>query len=555
MTLYSVYCAMLLLTISALLLANAAAYDPTADPAAIVQLGSLRVTVLTSQLLRFELASAANESVFDDRATLAVVNRRLPVPRFSVTQLNTSTVQLKTDDVTVVYTDAGPAAGVCAAGHESTDGVAPKRTQKYSKGANVTTAAECCDLCTGDPSCLFYIFDEVDKLNNCYPLTSTGGERQRSGRFLGSVAAALPPDASLTVTYAQGTWSPASVDPHNLNGTYLSLDCGSTPMACIEHYRDVMQPGLVSTSGYAILDDTATARFVPAPGEPGGVPTWWTAVNRSVGSADDALDLYFMTFGGNLDFRRAMLEWMSVLGRPPLPPRASFGVWWSRYWPYTQSSIVSEVLAGYANYSIPLSNLVFDTDWHKQPPAPCSSWGNMDVNTADFPSLSTFEQAFHADGAGVIGHPLMLSFNLHPDAGIDHCDSRYAEFATAIGVNASSNVSIACDLGNATYWNALATLYLDADPLSGVDAWWTDFISGCGSPNPLLWSNRLFYDHGKYSRGKRGQAFSRFGGIGNHRYPIGFSGDTFQHEAVLGWQVKTTQTAANVLFGCELRLM
>ena len=32
------------------------------------------------------------------------------------------------------------------------------------------------------------------------------------------------------------------------------------------------------------------------------------------------------------------------------------------YWPYTQSSIVSEVLEGYRNYSIPLNNLVFDME-------------------------------------------------------------------------------------------------------------------------------------------------------------------------------------------------
>ena len=36
---------------------------------------------------------------------------------------------------------------------------------------------------------------------------------------------------------------------------------------------------------------------------------------------------------------------------------------------------------------------------------------------------------------------------------------------------------------------------------------------------------------------------------GNHRYPHGFSGDTFQHEVALYWEVKTTQTAANVLWG------
>ena len=53
----------------------------------------------------------------------------------------------------------------------------------------------------------------------------------------------------------------------------------------------------------------------------------------------------------------------------------------------------------------------------------------------------------------------------------------------------------------------------------------------------------------KNARSRRGQAFSRYGGTGNHRAPHGFSGDTFQHEVALYWQVKTTQTAANVMWG------
>jgi hypothetical protein len=57
------------------------------------------------------------------------------------------------------------------------------------------------------------------------------------------------------------------------------------------------------------------------------------------------------------------------------------------------------------------------------------------------------------------------------------------------------------------------------------------------------------HQHQQYGRHTRGQAFSRYGGLGNHRYPHGFSGDTFQHEVSLYWQVKTTQTAANVLWG------
>jgi len=42
---------------------------------------------------------------------------------------------------------------------------------------------------------------------------------------------------------------------------------------------------------------------------------------------------------------------------------------------------------------------------------------------------------------------------------------------------------------------------------------------------------------------------SRYGGVGSHRYPIGFSGDTFQAFLTLDYEVQMTPMAANVLFG------
>jgi alpha-glucosidase (family GH31 glycosyl hydrolase) len=42
--------------------------------------------------------------------------------------------------------------------------------------------------------------------------------------------------------------------------------------------------------------------------------------------------------------------------------------------------------------------------------------------------------------------------------------------------------------------------------------------------------------------------FSRWGGLGSHRYPIGFSGDTYMEWSTLQFQPLFTATAANVLF-------
>lgn len=61
----------------------------------------------------------------------------------------------------------------------------------------------------------------------------------------------------------------------------------------------------------------------------------------------------------------------------------------------------------------------------------------------------------------------------------------------------------------------------------GVDLWWMDWQQGPFSEkpgfDPLMILNHYHYlDSGR--KGNRRFAFSRYGGPGSHRYPIGFSG-------------------------------
>ena len=55
-------------------------YNPVADPQAMVREGNARFTILTPEMIRIQYS---NKGQFEDRATFAVVNRRLPVPSFS----------------------------------------------------------------------------------------------------------------------------------------------------------------------------------------------------------------------------------------------------------------------------------------------------------------------------------------------------------------------------------------------------------------------------------------------------------------------------------------
>jgi hypothetical protein len=57
-------------------------YQPKADPRAVVTSGQARFTVLTPQLIRLEWSA---DGQFEDRPSLVVLNRRLPVPVFTKT--------------------------------------------------------------------------------------------------------------------------------------------------------------------------------------------------------------------------------------------------------------------------------------------------------------------------------------------------------------------------------------------------------------------------------------------------------------------------------------
>ena len=83
----------------------------------------------------------------------------------------------------------------------------------------------------------------------------------------------------------------------------------------------------------------------------------------------------------------------------------------------------------------------------------------------------------------------------------------------------------------------------------GVDFWWLDWQQ---EPNtrtpgvsPTWWLNYVhFTDQAR--EGKRPLLFHRWGGLGNHRYEIGFSGDTISVWDSLAFQPWFTATAANV---------
>ena len=120
--------------------------------------------------------------------------------------------------------------------------------------------------------------------------------------------------------------------------------------------------------------------------------------------------------------------------------------------------------------------------------------------------------------------------NLHPADGIHPHEEQYPEMARRMGVDPESKKPVEFDIANPEFANAYFDVLHHPQEEQGVDFWWMDWQQGSRSKvqglDPLWWLNHLhFYDLGRGGK-KRSFIFSRWGGLGNHRYPIGFSGDS-----------------------------
>ena len=352
----------------------------------------------------------------------------------------------------------------------------------------------------------------------------------------------------LSVTFMlngkQITWRPGTPDTGNLQGTTRTLDGalgGKT--------KEPMDPGLVSRDGWALVDDSSRPlfdstdfRFLQGEGSP-----WPWVTLRPAGERQD---WYLFTYAH--DYKQALADFIKVAGPIPLPPRFAFGSWWSRYWAYADQEL-DELVHGFREDNVPLDVLVIDMEWHKtfglswfspekDQSGHTKGWTGYSWNRLLFPYPEPFLQNLHNEG-------LKVTLNLHPASGVQPWEDAYPEMARAMGVDPASQKYVPFDITNKKF----ATNYMDIlhHPLEkqGVDFWWLDWQQ---EPNtqtpgvsPTWWLNYIhFTDQAR--EGKRPLLFHRWGGLGNHRYEIGFSGDTISVWDSLAFQPWFTATAANV---------
>lgn len=313
------------------------------------------------------------------------------------------------------------------------------------------------------------------------------------------------------------TWVPDMTNPANLRGTRRTLDDCEGDAA--------LEEGLLSREGWVLFDDSRSVLFDPDDG--------WLVSPR----AHEVQDWYF--FGYGHDYKDALAEYARFGGSIPLIPRYVLGAWWSRYWTYSAQDL-KELVHEFEKYDLPLDVLVVDMDWHTP-----HSWTGYTWNRELFPDPPAFLRWVRKKG-------LRVALNLHPAEGVQAFEEVYPRFAREMGVDPDNGEAVPFRITDRQFVENYFKLLHHPMEDDGVDFWWMDWQQGETSEmeglDPLSWINHLHFGDST-RRGRRPMLYSRWGGLGNHRYQTGFSGDTWVGWPALQFQPHFTATASNVLYG------
>ncbi|MBR4014491.1 MAG: alpha-xylosidase [Clostridia bacterium] len=335
----------------------------------------------------------------------------------------------------------------------------------------------------------------------------------------------------------------------NLLGTSRTLDCYDGKVSIRDGTLLKLENGVCSKSGVALLDDTHSLRL----DDDGNIYE----------AAQEAADIYVFAYGN--DYRGAVRGLYSICGAVPMLPRYAFGNWWSRYHAYTDKEYI-HLLDEFDENGIPLTVATLDMDWHysdnvdveKQISAQGKNtedrgclvnnelskigWTGYSWNKNLFPDYKAFIKELKSRN-------LKITLNLHPANGVRYYEDMYVEMADAMGIDPSTEKAVRFDISDPKFIDAYFKILHHPYERDGVDFWWIDWQQGTSSDMPgldPLWA----LNHYHYLDNKKSQKFplimSRYAGIGSHRYPIGFSGDTTISWETLELMPYFTATATNI---------
>ena len=330
-------------------------------------------------------------------------------------------------------------------------------------------------------------------------------------------------------------WKPGMQQKGNLKGTYRTLDGydGSEYQYSNPKHEMPIEDGILATDGWTLIDDSKSLLF-------DGAEDWDWVTERQ--SAEDAQDWYFMAYGH--DYKGALNSFTKFAGKVPLPPRYTFGYWWIRYWSYSDQDF-RDLISNFQRLDLPLDVLVIDMDWHPISAEAGGGWTGWDWNERLFPDYKAFLKYLDAQG-------VKATMNLHPADGVRPYEKKYTEFMQRLGKNdGKAHEWLGSDK---QYVKAIFDTYLHDYMADGVDFWWLDWQQwpkdrAVADLDNVFWCNYIWFSDMERNGNKRPMLYHRWGGLGNHRYQVGFSGDSFITWASLKFLPYFNSTASNVLYG------
>ena len=346
----------------------------------------------------------------------------------------------------------------------------------------------------------------------------------------------------------------------NLLGTYRTLDnCNADvyhrPWLNEAPKKIALGTGVCSKTGVAVFDDSMSLTLA----ENGEVQN----------ECADGTDEYIFAFGN--DYRGAVRALYQITGATPIVPRYALGNWWSRYHVYTDEEYL-RVLRRFEEREIPLTVATVDMDWHysefvdEEMGVSASGknsaeytgkdyfwnlgWTGYTWNKKLFPDYKKFLSQLTEKG-------LKITLNLHPADGIRFWERDYEKMAKAVGMSAPNDRHIPFDFSRAQFINAYFAILHRPYEKDGVDFWWIDWQqpnipweqakkNGDVPDYDPLWALNHYHYLDNVAGHSAPLVLSRYAGVGSHRYPLGFSGDTEITWDTLGYLPYFTATATNV---------
>lgn len=372
-----------------------------------------------------ELAQAATPGLFEDRATLAMMNRAQPVPQFTHAEAG-GVLTISTSAVTLRYTLGA--------------GFTPTSLSVSGNGSGAFTS-----WAYGDPfpgnllgtirgqdgqsatplNCTVNAgVDDNGEFNHC-----EWGIPSRDGWTIYDDSASVALDASdwwstdggAPTVCSAATPGFDAANPANSGKFPQGTTVANTGACCAACLSD---PSCVA--GYVFSTDAgASPNCWPLSSIGGRKPV----ADRELATVNNpsslvvAKDLYGYFHGH--DYVGALADHVAVSGKVIMVPKYTAGVWNSRWFDYSSADNI-KLVEDYKSRNMPLDVFVIDMDWHRK-----NDWSGFTFDEHLYP--------FSADAMAFLKNQgLGITINIHDASGVNSWEAKFDALVAALGLPAGT---------------------------------------------------------------------------------------------------------------------